>query len=1236
MSPARWAVGIDLGTANTRVAVYRAGRPTVEIVPAEDGSNFFPSYISISEDGRLIGAQAKRRALANLSGTFCHIKSLLGTRFSTPNLPPYAPILPFDILSGDGGPLASIRPRQLDARPIRSVELLSMLLGRAKSQAAAYLGEAVHEVSISVPALFNHELRREVSDAAEIAGLKVLSLTTEPCGLILAAMAGLQMPGVETNVLALDVGASYCNVAFATLEEGIVEIKAMSSDMVGGNDFNHVLFKHLLQLAEKKGLKPRRSKRAIHRLLMASEAAKIALSSSYKHTVELESLMNGQDFTETVTRETFESLCGHLFNQITATVDNMLVQSNYARLGVSYVFAGGESARIPKLQDLWKKNFTQSMIKYVNVGDAGAIGLALQAGVIIGMDVQTHPIQDLLLLEVATQHIGVETTGGTMTKLISRNGTVPSKYQESFWWNVKQECLEVIKPAPLSGEQARPVQAMPSHGALRVYEGNRTKTKDNRRIGTLDLMPLFAHVATANFVLQVEIDIDARHAISVKVSIPGTQAHISKSIDTAGALSDSEMQSLKVYAQKFAADDSAEAARVASRCDLDGHVAKCLELLDVTSADADPSLLDTVMAIRAWAEDNPDATHWSLVVKRHELEEIEAKIRPLGEAKTAQKSEKRGSGAPQERVVPDIGNPAVGGSTSRSVEANDARMTSRKASETHADGEQAPTVVKFHDADDAVRPSPVPRKKKVPKGVAEKGNSKPAAPEAVVVSGPNSLDPERETTSQRVGDAPWKNESLTVDSGVGGLEETVKKKPRAQSADESEAESGVPGNVDVSSTELTVVTSSSGLDAFFSSSTSMAVAFTDSDFYRMSTYLRNTGNAAWSTAPRLYTVLRVIDQLEAMETFLRLGINDMWFPFTTSTLPAALQPSIQARFLDRQNVAYSQSKSFQLENGEQKHAYFSKDDPLPFRVIARLGRGAHGSVDKVMSNFSQREYARKLFRKSRGLRAEDVQTFRTELGILKRLTHRHCVSLVATYSDPKYFALLMEPVGDHNLAEYYARCANEPDKRTLMRSFFGCLASAVQYLHDSKVRHRDIKPQNIIVRSDQVYLADFGIAHSWENLTRATTTADSGKTMIYAAPEVVRVERRNTAADMWSLGCVFLEMVTVLKRRTTQELRAYCMEQTDTPSFHANGESMLGWADELRQLVPLGDNAAVGWALEILQHDQHARPTAASLFEGITRESISCGTLFCGTCCDGVESTEGEEDDEHLWGDDGL
>ncbi|KAK4224805.1 kinase-like domain-containing protein [Podospora fimiseda] len=194
--------------------------------------------------------------------------------------------------------------------------------------------------------------------------------------------------------------------------------------------------------------------------------------------------------------------------------------------------------------------------------------------------------------------------------------------------------------------------------------------------------------------------------------------------------------------------------------------------------------------------------------------------------------------------------------------------------------------------------------------------------------------------------------------------------------------------------------------------------------------------------------------------------------------------------------------------------------------ICFSGFGAHGSVDKVISTLTHKIYARKLFKKSKtkGLRRENVQTFMTELDILKRTSHKHCMSLVATYSDPKYFGLLMDPVGDYSL-------------------------EAVAYLHGQQIRHRDIKPQNILVRGDEVFLADFGIAFSWEHLTRATTIADSGKTLGYTAPEVMRVESRNEAADVWSLGCVFYEMATVLHGRTVKDLREHFMISRTPAAF---------------------------------------------------------------------------------------
>ncbi|KAF7546998.1 hypothetical protein G7Z17_g8018 [Cylindrodendrum hubeiense] len=237
------------------------------------------------------------------------------------------------------------------------------------------------------------------------------------------------------------------------------------------------------------------------------------------------------------------------------------------------------------------------------------------------------------------------------------------------------------------------------------------------------------------------------------------------------------------------------------------------------------------------------------------------------------------------------------------------------------------------------------------------------------------------------------------------------------------------------------------------------------------------------------------------------------------------------------------------------------------------------------------------------------------------------------YSDPRHFGLIMEPVGDYNLAEYYYKAKGDLDKISLMRSFFGCLVDALQYLHGARIRHRDIKPQNIIVKGERVLLTDFGIAYHWENLKRGTTTADSGKTLAYAAPEVVRVEARNESADIWSLGCVFLEMVTVLKRESVETMRESFHERSDSYCFHANRDGISTWIKELRGMPPATDNVALDWATSMLQHTPSERPTAAQLFEDIVTECSHSGILFCSPCClDDVDSAT-DEDDSDLWGD---
>jgi serine/threonine protein kinase len=225
----------------------------------------------------------------------------------------------------------------------------------------------------------------------------------------------------------------------------------------------------------------------------------------------------------------------------------------------------------------------------------------------------------------------------------------------------------------------------------------------------------------------------------------------------------------------------------------------------------------------------------------------------------------------------------------------------------------------------------------------------------------------------------------------------------------------------------------------------------------------------------------------------------------------------------------------------------------------------------------------------------------------------------------------MSPVADCNLTTYMTEAVSSKDKQSLLRTFFGCLSNGLQYLHDSKIRHRDVKPENILVKGANVLWTDFGISFDWEELGRSTTTADSAKSPMYCAPEVANCEPRNSSSDIWSLGCVFLEMTTILKGHTIAQMRQCFRDYSENHRFYANLKPAASWIKSLHNVGSEHDNEPLKWVKAMLNVTPQYRPTADALYGMITDEyTVTTAVLtpgtFCGSCCVEVNESASESD----------
>lgn len=404
----------------------------------------------------------------------------------------------------------------------------------------------------------------------------------------------------------------------------------------------------------------------------------------------------------------------------------------------------------------------------------------------------------------------------------------------------------------------------------------------------------------------------------------------------------------------------------------------------------------------------------------------------------------------------------------------------------------------------------------------------------------------------------------------------------------------------------------------------------DSTYPQIARLLELGGKHDWSLRPRTYTLLRLICRLDAMAAFMSEGLFDVSLPYNEKTLPDGLKgPSARHKFLQMQPLVLSEQAT-DVESGEGRHRHFGIDGDNYFVQVKPLGKGAFGEVDHVRSRLSRNEFARKRMPRGRTFSKdrEAILSFERELDVLKKLTHTHLVKFIGSYTDPKYVSLIVAPVAECNLAEYLNRSPFPAEAKVELRRFFGCLCAGLLYLHENQIRHKDLKPSNILVHNGTVLIADFGTSLDWKDKGNSTTyRIPMAITPRYSAPEVLAWQPRNSSSDVYSLGMVYLEMATLLRGETLSNMEQFFQEHNTQETYtnaliQTNAATLDLWIAQLTSRPnPASDNDPLLWIREMLRADPGARPTAFKLHETI---AASTGD-FTGQCCaadDGGSSTD--------------